>query len=93
MYWTKHLLLLFISKIPVILNCRVLKVFIFTLFSSFNPLMSFSKLDFLLIHVYIWNQDLDEPLLNFYGQYYFDNGDHHVDFSMPGSSKNNEKSQ
>ena len=45
------------------------------------------------IRIWIWNQDLDEQLSNFYAKYYFDNGEHHVDFSMPGSSKNKEKPQ
>ena len=49
--------------------------------------------DFHKIMICIWNQDLDELLSNFYVQYYFDNGEHHVDFSMPVSSKNKEKSQ
>ena len=43
--------------------------------------------------MHIWNQDLNEPLSNFYVQYCFDNGGHHVDFFMPDSSRNKEKSQ
>ena len=45
------------------------------------------------IRICIWNQGLNEPLSNFSVQYYFDNGEHHVDFSMPDSSRNKEKSQ
>ena len=41
----------------------------------------------------MWNQDLDEPLSNLYVQYYFDNGEHYVDFYMRSSSKIKEKSQ
>ena len=49
--------------------------------------------DFHKIIICIWDQDLNEPLSNFYVQYYFDNGEHHVDFSMPDSSRNKKKSQ
>ena len=49
--------------------------------------------DFHKIIICIWNQDLNEPLSNFYVQYYFDNGEHQVDFSMSDSSRNKKKSQ
>ena len=44
------LLLLFICKINVILCCKVLNVFNFKLFSFFNPWISFSDLELLLIN-------------------------------------------
>ena len=49
--------------------------------------------DFHKIIICILNQDLNEPLSNFFVQYYFDNREHHVDFSMIDSSRNKEKSQ
>ena len=47
--------------------------------------------DFHEMIICIWNKDLDKLLSNFYVQYYFGNGEHHVDFSIPGSSKNKEQ--
>ena len=68
--------------------------------SSFHSLMAKRFIynhkvhhDFHKIIICIWNQDLNQPLSNFYVQYYFDNGEHHVDFSIPDSSRNKKKSQ